>query len=245
MALPPTAVYLIPDPSAATGIQMIQLIDDSPGATGDGATVLTGEDQTGTATVTEHPVETGVVVTDNVRPEPEQVSYSFSMARTPSVLGTRAVLQKVVLAIPVAPLNIFSASALLSAGIGALSSLLFPAPPPSVTGPVFTSYDPVSEMHVALRILKDAACTCSVVTTTGELDNMLITSIKLSRKEAGGADFTVDLKQIFTVSSAIVDAPRPLQPRAQPAKSAGTQAPTPAAPSKATPLSNIGSELGL
>lgn len=228
------ALYIMPDPAAGTGITAIQLFDNTPGADTEGVNLWTSEDQTDTATITEHPVELGANVSDNVRPSPAEVSYAFSVATTPQRVGSRGDLTTQALVVPVPPLNVLSISALAGAAVGALTDALFPSPPPMITGPTWPDdYDPAAEMQEMLRIVKDAGALCDVLTSTGTLSSMVISSVKMTRKEPGFVDFVVELKQVFTVSSSTVDAPSALEPRGAPAKSAGAQAPTAAGASDA------------
>lgn len=233
-----TQIYLIPDPSTGTGIQAIQLCDDSPGVTSEGNIAVDSEENTATSTLTEHPVETGTNISDNVRNEPETISYTFGVSSSAQGKGgIRSVLVTQPLNVPARPLNLLSASALAGAAVGAIGDLLFPKPPPIISGFVNTDYDPVQEMWNALQIVRSTGTSCQVIKTTGEtIDSMIITSLKRTRKDPGGSDFTIELKQVFTVNSATVDAPRPLQPRGAPAKSAGAQIPAPPGKGPSGPL---------
>jgi Dit-like tail protein len=171
--------------------------------------------------ITEHPVETGADISDNVRPQLEKFTVEGYVTDTPFfsdpgvVDGSSFVTLE--LQIPDYPLQI-SEAGLIGAGIDAVGSALFGKPPkPKATFmKLDRSTDSLSRKKLIYDALNDArknARLCRVITTLHEYTDMVIEQITVTRAPAdgNGAVFSVSLKQVQFVTSDLVDAPEPAE----------------------------------
>jgi hypothetical protein len=150
--------------------------------------------------------------------------------------------QTVTLDIPSPPIQL-SESGLLQAGIGALTGLLSGAPKAKLNGiaiPSLATQDVkllqqdsprnrVRDIYQKLLLVKDQHALITVLTLHRDHFDMMIERIADPRTAADGssAKFQIDLKEIRTVSSQQVQAPKPSEPRAAAPKAGGSKNVTP------------------
>jgi hypothetical protein len=187
--------------------------------------------------LTEHPVELGSDVTDNIRHDPESFTLEGIVSNTPTLPGPPGpvgsypgagwTFQDVQLTIPKPPLQL-SLAGLASAGLSALGSLLFGEAPTiahliTPPGPL----DAIAAVHNALTAVERAGMLCTVFTSTKEYDSMAIVAVDMPRERLGSANFRVEFKRVNIVATSTVAAPTPkiLAPVAS--KAAGPQTPKP------------------
>lgn len=194
--------------------------------------IVTSEVHEATNEPTEYPVETGVDITDHVRIKPAQVTITGNVTNTPIVQTTGSVFGPTVIDVPVfVPPPLSSEAALISAAGNAIKNAIFGPPPPTIVEvlqfPV--PINPIKDAHNLLLVLKESRVFCQVATSTITYSNMVITSVTMRQQaDEGDAEFTVILKEVITVTSATVAAPKPLIPAGQPKTAGGTQTPPPA-----------------
>jgi|SRR6185312_3579260 len=210
------AAYLLPDDQSSILISFDSTISENHEATAD---------------VTEHPVELGSNIADNVKQNPASLTLEVYMTLTPIVPGGPGagvvipqLLQFPTYIPPLAPTPgaLFN---LIGSGLTALSQMVFGPPPPIVVQVLQfpTQFDPIKLTHTALLDLWSRGQTMSVVTSVKTYDTMVLVNVSLPRTEPGGATFTLNFKQIRTVTSATVAAPKPAQKRGQPNQAKGSQ----------------------
>lgn len=176
------------------------------------------------STLTEHPVEVGSDVSDNVRHDPEVISLEGTITNTP-IDGPNSALA---LTVPQGPANptLLSVTGLLSAGLSALGGLLFGSPTHTATVQVYsTPFDNITATHNALTYLERTGILCDVHTSTKVYDSMICTGVNMPREMLGSADFKVEFRRINIVATATVAAPVPLIKAAVPPQAKGPQTP--------------------
>lgn len=175
------------------------------------------------ATITEHPVETGVALTDHVRQNPFKITVEVVISNTPIDLpsaaddsftdGAKRQSQQVNLSLA----QTSQITQLASGSSPAKTSGLSPSAQATVYQ--FSSqFDRVRKIYEALQTLVDNATPITIQTTLALYDNMEIASISIPRSSEMGANamrFTIDCQEIRTVESQTVPTPAPL---AQPQK---------------------------
>lgn len=168
--------------------------------------------------ITDHPVEDGKDISDNVRPQLDKftvvgyVTDTPLFSNPPDMIGV-GVLTDIELQIPDYPLQIGEAG-LISAGIGALSNAIFGKPKVKATLFKFPNFKSRKRATYDLcRDARDNARVCRVLTSLHEYENMEIEQITITRAPAdgGGAVFSITLKEVDFVSSELVDAPEPAE----------------------------------
>lgn len=183
-----------------------------------------------TNVITEHPVEVGSDIADNVRPQLRRFSVQGFVSDSPllSNPGVVAIASyvDVELQIPDYP-QIISESALIGAAIGAVGSALFGAPK-KPKARLLTLSDSKSRKREMFRILEDAqvnAREISVLTSMTTYENMCIEEIVVTREpnSGNGASFNVSLKEIVFVTSEVTDAPEPAELTGSSKTSSGSQ----------------------
>lgn len=221
----------------------------------DAVTSMTPED---TVSITDHPVEVGADVTDHARSNSGRLTLECIMSMVPNALDDDTSIQSITvqpvltlpggtkqipLTIPPVPIQ-FSESGLLQAGIGAISKAFSGAPKATVNAPrqfqlgsvtmnVLKQASPrnrVRDIYDILLKVKDDHSLITVLTAHRDHFDMMIERLAEPRTTSDGtsAKFQIDLKQIRTVSSSQVQAPKPVEPRAQPKVNKGSQTPKPA-----------------
>lgn len=174
--------------------------------------------------VTEHPVETGVNITDHVRLLPDKVTVAWyfndAVLRADLLDNTRSQPIAKEIKVPAPSISLFSITGLATGAIGLLTpkekliALYYPAP----TKPRYVqAYDIIQDIR-AQGILVD------VKTTTALFREMAIESVSFLRgsAEGDGARVSIGLKKVRFVQSDITIAiPEPKTPRSKPPASSG------------------------
>lgn len=206
------------------------------------------------STATEHPVETGSNISDHIRNDPIRVTIKGVVSNFPITLGDNGStlqglsiatpkpltkqLTNVTVTVPKPPTPIS-----LTGAISLLSDLIFGTPPIVAQVEVYKSqsgnnnataqlqgfpsadFDNVTTVHNNLTAIRDAGLLCEVFTSTKAYDSMVIESIELVKEDKGAGSFTVELKRIIQVTSAVVAAPVPLIKAGSPPAPKGSQVP--------------------
>lgn len=199
------------------------------------------------AVITNHPVEDGTDVTDNVRPQPggfECVVYvsntpviaagvgatPANMPEIPAVNDISVPLPPQALAKPpgapiYTPGGIFQAAG--AAIGGAISLLTGDGTPTSISPTTFVvPFDAVLATYERLLDLQARAVTMTVFTSIVEYDSMAISKVSIPRDHVGGAEITIAFRKIQTVKTATTTAPKPTVPAGNPPVSKGAQNPS-------------------
>jgi hypothetical protein len=201
------AAYLLPD----TDQSLIVVFD-----------LTISEGHEATSEVTEHPVEQGSNIADHVRQNPQSLTLEMYVTNTPIEDIGRGVVD-------VLELNLPQYTPPPAPTFTALEGALTPPPVP-VRVQVLNfnqPFDRVKEIHDQLLDLWKAGATMSAVTSVRTYDTMVLTGINMPRTEPGGATFTLGLKQVRTVTTAKVAAPKPAEKRGAPGQSKGSQSTNP------------------
>lgn len=188
------------------------------------------ETHTRVATVTKHTVETGVAVTDHVRPEPDELTLEAIVTNTPlpRVNDINAVIGPVTLTIP-QPNTFYS----VSGAIDALATVIGLKPAfPKTLNAIVASYpseqDYVSTAYFTLTNLRNNALLLTVRSPRAEYDSMVLKSVTMTRDTeigSGAARFRLEMVQVRTVSSSVGAAPQPTVAAASPTQNNGSQPP--------------------
>ncbi len=219
--------YLLPD----TDDSLIVVFD-----------LTVSEGHEATSEVTEHPVEQGSVITDHVRQNPQSVTQEMFVTNTPIEDIGRGSIDVLELDLPryepplqPTPGSLFGA---IETGI---KDLITGGPSPIKVQVLNFGqpFDRIKEIHDQLLDLWNASATMSVVTSVRTYDTMVLTSIGLPRTEKGGATFTLNLKQIRTVTTSTVAAPEAAEKRGAPAQAKGSQSPDPVSGKDAVKASSL------
>lgn len=198
------AVYILPD----TDGSLIVTFD---------LTISEGHEMT--SEVTEHPVEVGSNISDHVRPNPQALTLELYVTNTPIEDIGRGSVGLIEMQLP-------RYTPPLAPTPGFLFSQRIEDPPVPLRVQVLQfdqPFDRVKEVHDTLLDLWTKGATMSVVTSVRTYDTMVLTSVKMPRNEPGGATFSLDLKQIRTVTTATVKAPAPAEKRGAPGVGKGSQ----------------------
>ncbi len=191
--------------------------------------LVMSESHTNASTVTDYPVEHGVNPSDHVKPDPITLSLEVWVTNTPTQPtdpygGFTAPLQLDIPPLP-PPLSPFDALG------GAISDALSGPPAPVVIQTLVfpTPFDKVADTHLALTTLERFGGTMTVVTSTTNYPNMILTKVGYEKAEPGCGTFHLEFKQILIVTTSTVSAPKPAEPRGAPKASKGSQGAKPAA----------------
>ena len=195
--------------------------------------VITSREHSGDTEVTDHPVETGPDVTDNVRPKPYEITLEAFVTATP-IVGGSLVSTALNPAVYTPPLSLTpgAAFAAVGQGITALSNAIFGAP--SYNAQILTFADPfdsVGDTLTQLQSFHDNATILTLITAECTYDNVIMTSFKLGKKPETGSGATVAMsfKVLTIVQTSVVAAPTPAVVRGAVPLNAGVQAPSPTA----------------
>lgn len=183
--------------------------------------------------ITEHAIEVGANITDHIRKTLQKFSLDAWLCNTPITtdeLQERGFEDTVSVSFPRYKLP-FEATpgALFRAAGGALDSL-FSDPPKTSYDVRVLVFDTVfyrpKEILEQLKAYQEAAMLFNIISQTAVYQDMAIETIALPIEEPGGANLTIEFKQIRTVSTSNVTAPAPLEKRGAPKKTTGSQATT-------------------
>lgn len=191
----------------------------------------TSEEYEFSALITEHPVETGADVADNIRKQARRITLEGFVSNEPIDDSTNGRMT-----IASLPLNVPSFTpplaptpgSLLNAAEGALKDAITGGKDPinvSVLVSATGQFDAVAETQAALEDLQDTSATVTVSTTQRDYENMAVESFTLHRDPGtgSGATFSVTLKEIRKVQVSIVSAPTPTVIRAKPKLNKGAK----------------------
>ena len=186
------------------------------------------ETHTRVATVTTHTVETGVAVTDHVRPEPDELALEVIVSNTPlpKANDPDMVIGPVTLTIP-QPNTFYS----ISGAIDALATVIGLKPAfPTTLNAIVASYpddhDYIRLANFTLTNLRNNALLLTVRCPRAEYDNMVLKSVVMLRDPelgSGAARFRLEMVQIRTVASSVGAAPQPTVASAATTQSNGGQ----------------------
>lgn len=217
-------------------------VNDPPSALGSMSfdAVLSEEHDRG-AIVTDHPVEQGTNIVDNVRPLPDRITLDVFVSNSP-INSPDADRQPLTLDLPQPGQGSFLAggtSAIIGSAAQALLSVIGFGKPPNNTALVDQFYgdtDYVQNAFDQLTTLQSTATLLSVITPHVTYTNMVIENVKMHRGPSTGtsANITIELREVVIVYSAVVAAPLPSIPRGAPTASTGAQATKPASEQKAS-----------
>jgi hypothetical protein len=179
-----------------------------------------------TAQITEHPVEDGVVIADHIREDPDVLTLEVFVTNTPlNDLGGRGAVFTKALSLPVyePPLRPLPGS-LIRAIKGEILSAIRPALNVSVLQ-FDEPFDRVREIYETLLQIKKGRVLSSAVTSIRTYESMALIGVSVPRtvETGGAASITLSLKQIRTVTTATVAAPKPAEPRGAGAQNKGGQ----------------------
>jgi hypothetical protein len=184
-----------------------------------------------TAEITDHPIESGAVVSDHVIHKPDTLTLQLLQTQTPIEDGAELSSTKVKLDVRE---NQFEAGGLLAlsravgAAISAIGSLFGFGGSPGVEVYVLTAateLDRIVDLHTKLIEAKQKARSIQVSFLGYSWEGMLITNVKYMRSNKDQAGrFTLELRQIRTVSTASTKLPNPQDLIMKPPANSGSQA---------------------
>ncbi len=250
-------------------IQWGDPVTDPPSALGSLTfDVVLQEEHDRAAVVTDHAVESGINIVDNVRPLPDRITLDVFVSNSP-LNSPDAQRLPMPIDIPQSGQGGFLAGgtgALISGAVAALSGPEGnPADPTNslqrffgFTGSLPTTLSPLVDQFIGdtdyvrtamdtLKTLRDSATLLSVICPNVTYSNMILESIKLHRDKSTGtsSNATLEFREVRIVSSQIVDAPLPSIPRAAPSASTGSQSTTPTTGPKQSVLASAAVSSGL
>lgn len=221
-------------------------VNDPPSALGAMTfDAILGEEHDRGAVVTDHPVEQGTNIVDNVRPLPDRLTLDVFVSNSP-INSPDKVRASITLDIPIPGQGSF-----LAGGTGALfDNLLHPRPGPTLGAVVDLFYgdtDYVQQAYDQLTSLQSTATLVSAITPHATYTNMIIESVKMHRNPGVGtsANLTIEMREVVIVYSSIVAAPLPSIPRGNPTSNAGSQATKPATGPTASIAKSASNKAGL
>lgn len=192
----------------------VYLIPDDPGLDVIAFHVTTGEFHTANSTLTDNPVEDGSIITDHIIHDPAVFSFEATITESPHALDFYGNGEDVS----------------LSAGVPtvALPGVVLPTSI-SVRGfgrPDWRDKNLVREARERLEALRLGGVTCSILTSAGEYESMILIHHELPRGplSLGSGSFKIDLREIVVVSTETVAAPKPKEPRGAQIQAKGAQA---------------------
>lgn len=209
--------------------------------------VVTEENHHLKAEITEHPVEEGINVTDNVRPEPDVVTLTCFISNAPikvarevqtevkkegkligAQAGTIQFGQKLEVKTydpPLAP----TPGSLINALTSAISNLLKGKKEWKANIIKFDKdFDNVQDVYFALKELRDTAQRIEAITSVRSYKDMVVQDVTMPRtsEHGTGASVTIQLKEIRVVSTIKVKAPKPAELRGTDRKNNGAKGPS-------------------
>lgn len=153
--------------------------------------------------VTDHPVESGANVSDNIRPEPDTLEIEGIVTNTPIVVpsdnadGTRAV-QVTVDGAPRTIGNTIGRIAPVTGAIAARGVLPLPRQKAIVLG-FEPEFDRVGAVYETLRTLRDSGTLVAVITTLRTYRNMALVSVDMERSAefSNALPLSLAFKEVF------------------------------------------------
>jgi len=196
---------------------------------------IEAENHESVSEISDHPVETGVNVTDHVRPLPDTYSFTGFISNTPTKFNPftsrgeiRSIKLEAVEYFPTTEQLLTSPGGAIRFGGKAIGNAIFP-PEWSATVLAFPDFfDAVRETYETLLDLRNNAVTLRLLTSVREYEDLIIVRFSLPRiiGQAEGASFNVDLRELRIVETGVVAAPPvPTIPTGVPLKAKGNQTP--------------------
>lgn len=190
--------------------------------------------------VTEHPVESGVDVTDHVRPLPDRVNLVGYVSNQPIVVNpftSRGELRSFKLEVPKwePPLEPTPGSIFRNT-IAAVDGLLFGEPEYNAQVLTFPdSFDAIRETYELLVELQKNAVLLEILTPLRWYEDMILERVAAPRTAGdSGVAFAMDLRQLRVVESGqVAAAPVPQDPSGHPLQQKGSQGAKPPDPAGA------------
>lgn len=192
--------------------------------------VVTTETAEHTATVTEHPVESGSDIADHVRDGLDTVTLEVMVSNTPTadmngmyggtIESVELKVPKFERPTPMTP------GGLMSAGIDAVKGLLSTEEPWKAQVLKFPAkFNAVKDVLSMLDEWKKAGVVGSVITGWKLYPSVVITRVSPSRNSSTGdaATFSIEFKEIRVVESKMITAPVPTEARGQIKRPKGRQ----------------------
>lgn len=181
---------------------------------------VTSEGAEHSATVTEHPVESGSDIADHVRDGLDTVTLEVFVSNTPtrdvnglyggSIESVELKVPKFERPVPLTP------GGLMSAGIDTIKGALSPEEPWKAQVLKFSSkFNAVKDVLTMLDEWKKAGMVGSVITGWKLYPSVVITRVSPSRNSStgDGATFAIEFKEIRIVESKMITAPIPTEAR--------------------------------
>jgi hypothetical protein len=180
---------------------------------------ILSEEHDRSAIVTDHPVEQGQNIVDNVRPLPDKLELEVFVSNSP-INSPDANMQPITIDLPVP-----GQGSLLAGGT---TGLLTPSPPSQVSAIVdlfVGETDYPAAAYNTLTQIQSQAILLSVITPRATYSNMILESVKMHRNPGVGtsATFSLAFREVVLITSSVVAAPLPSIPRGNPTQSTGNQ----------------------
>jgi len=181
------------------------------------------ENHSDTAMITEHPVESGGSVSDHVKKNPDRLTAVVFVTDTPiispNVDGANG---------STGPLDLEGASSRFTkyAKSGEAAEQKTTSYQKSVNVLSFPDgVDRVRAVYDAFRRAKDEGVIFSVITSLREYESLVIADISApkSAKSGGSVTMTIEFREFRFVSTETIDAPEPLETRAERERRRGAQ----------------------
>lgn len=209
--------------------------------------VTTEENHQLKAEITEHPVEEGINVTDNVRPEADVVTITAFISNTPikverevkaevkkegKLIGAQAGTIQFGEKLDVKtyePALLPTPGSLINALSSAISNLLLGKKEWKANIIKFDKdFDNVQEAYFALKELRDTSQRIEAITSVRSYKDMVVSEVTMSRtsEHGTGGSVTIQLKEIRVVSTLKVKAPKPAELRGTDRKNNGAKGPS-------------------
>lgn len=217
-------------------------------AFGDGTPdLLKSETHHSTIVLTDHPVERGSKVTDHLRAENRAFSFEVTVTNTPITrdeFNGRGDMTSLSIEFPTykppfdgTPGAIFrKAKELGGAAVASILGNQTPIPKEIQVLAFPTVFNRIREISDQLFAFQQVGQEFTVVTSQATYEGMLILDFGNTKDQPGSSDFKVDMRVLRTVETATVKAPKPLEKRAAPKDSKGSQATKPKDAAKSTSL---------
>lgn len=173
------------------------------------------EGHSDTADVTDHPVETGSDISDNVKKRPANLTLTVFVTNTPiispNVNGAEG---------SVGPVEIRGGSSAFSRSAQVRRAAEIESKSVRRSVNVLSFPDPVTrvqDVYADLLRLQAEKTVLLIVTSLREYESMVITEISAPRnaKSGGSCSFVVTLREFRFVSTELVETPEPLETRAE------------------------------
>jgi len=196
---------------------------------------IEAENHESVSEISDHPVETGINVTDHVRPLPDTFSFTGFISNTPTKFNphtgrgeTRSVKLATVEYFPTPEQLLTSPGGALRFGGKALADTLFPSEWSATVLSFPDFFDAVRETYETLLELRNNAIPIRLLTTVREYEDLVVVRFAMPRiiGQAEGASFNIDLRELRIVETGVVVAPPvPTIPTGVPLKAKGNQTP--------------------